>query len=279
MSTLAKYSAIFVEGATTSVKAGSKLCYYSLGFTLLSAIGMFISQLIENNFNTCSFEELRTYVPTCLTSFLKSEGDWAGFRIFLRLFDAMASLLLVAVGNCLENVFRGSVMARVLSGTLRLSALMVVFEICFASGLDLQERDFYKKWAYKDYMAQMVATYFMIDHSSDMIWTLDNVLYTYFLLILGFLSSDHEKFSNGYTTTCYVGFVGGMLFFLNQLLNYNRNAFFGFIAMIGTLVLQICQLVIVGWTGKALGAMESDLVGKRGKKGKKHRKGKKSNKV
>ena len=44
-------------------------------------------------------------------------------------------------------------------------------------------------------------------------------------------------------------------------------------------MLQICQLVIVGWTGKALGAMESDLVGKRGKKGKKHRKGKKGNKV
>lgn len=41
-------------------------------------------------------------------------------------------------------------------------------------------------------MPQMVATYFMIDHSADMIWTLDNVLYTYFLLILGFLSSDHE---------------------------------------------------------------------------------------
>ena len=40
-------------------------------------------------------------------------------------------------------------------------------------------------------MAQMVATYFMIDHSSDMIWTLDNVLYTYFLLTLGFLSCDH----------------------------------------------------------------------------------------
>lgn len=279
MSAIAKYSAIFVEGATTSVKAGSKLCYASLMFTLASALGMIISQLIENNFSSCGFDELRKYVESCLLSFLKSEGEWAGFRIFLRLFDALASLLLVAVGNCLENVFRGSVMARVLSGTLRLSALMVVFEICFASGLDLQERDFYKKWAYQKYMPQMVATYFMIDHSADMIWTLDNVLYTYFLLILGFLSSDHEKFSSGYTTTCYVGFVGGFLYFLNQLLNYNRNRFFGFIAMMGTLVMQICQLVIIGWTGKALGSMESDLVGKRGKKGKKHRKGKKDGRV
>ena len=39
------------------------------------------------------------------------------------------------------------------------------------------------------------------------------------------------------------------------------------------------QLVIIGWTGKALGSMESDLVGKRGKKGKKHRKGKKDGRV
>lgn len=49
--------------------------------------------------------------------------------------------------------------------------------------------------------------------------------------------------------------------------------------MMGTLVMQICQLVIIGWTGKALGSMESDLVGKRGKKGKKHRKGKKDGRV
>ena len=32
----------------------------------------------------------------------------------------------------------------------------------------------------------------MMDHASDTIWTLDNVLYTYFLLILGFLTSDHD---------------------------------------------------------------------------------------
>lgn len=86
-----------------------------------------------------------------------------------------------------------------------------------------------------------------------------------------------------------MGFVGGFLYFLNQLLNYNRNRFFGFIAsacgwwascvVMGTLVMQICQLVIIGWTGKALGSMESDLVGKRGKKGKKHRKGKKDGRV
>ena len=27
-----------------------------------------------------------------------------------------------------------------------------------------------------------------------------------------------------------MGFTGGFLYFLNQLLNYNRNRFFGFIA-------------------------------------------------
>lgn len=41
-------------------------------------------------------------------------------------------------------------------------------------------------------MPQIVATGIMIDHSFDMIWTLDNLLYTYFLLILGFLTSEHD---------------------------------------------------------------------------------------
>ena len=44
------------------------------------------------------------------------------------------------------------------------------------------------------------------------------------------------------------------------------------------LVLQLSSLIITIWTGKALGAMEGDLVGKKGKKGKKHHH-KKDNKV
>ena len=36
------------------------------------------------------------------------------------------------------------------------------------------------------------------------------------------------------------------------------------------LVLQLSSLIITIWTGKALGAMEGDLVSKRVKKGKKH---------
>ena len=38
------------------------------------------------------------------------------------------------------------------------------------------------------------------------------------------------------------------------------------------LVLQLSSLIITIWTGKALSAMEGDLVGKRGKKGKKGKK-------
>lgn len=38
----------------------------------------------------------------------------------------------------------------------------------------------------------LMSTYFMMDHASDLIWTLDNLLYTYFMLILGFLTSEHD---------------------------------------------------------------------------------------
>ena len=69
MNSLAQYSTVFVEvrlrylhyeqGATTSVKAGAKLCYWSALLTILSALGMFISQTIENNFKgNCTFEKL-----------------------------------------------------------------------------------------------------------------------------------------------------------------------------------------------------------------------------
>ncbi|KNB41797.1 hypothetical protein JH06_5811 [Blastocystis sp. subtype 4] len=106
--------------------------------------------------------------------------------------NVIGSILLIAVGNCLENVFRGSVMSRVLSGTLLLASIMVVFEISYASGLSLQLRDFVNKWASSGYYAYLMSTYFMMDHASDLIWTLDNVLYTYFMLILGFLTSEHD---------------------------------------------------------------------------------------
>ena len=44
------------------------------------------------------------------------------------------------------------------------------------------------------------------------------------------------------------------------------------------MILQLSSLVITVRTGKALSAMEGDLVGKRGKKGKKHH-NKRDNKV
>ena len=69
MSFIAQYSTVFVDvrlrylhyesAATTSVKAGAKLCYWSVLLTLISAIGMIISQTIENKFGgDCSFEKL-----------------------------------------------------------------------------------------------------------------------------------------------------------------------------------------------------------------------------
>ena len=85
---------------------------------------------------------------------MNSAKSWTGFRIFLRLFDAISSLLLIAVGNTLENVFRGSVMSRVMSSTLRLSCILVIFEVCFASGLSLQLKDFAQSWKIENYVAQ-----------------------------------------------------------------------------------------------------------------------------
>lgn len=41
-------------------------------------------------------------------------------------------------------------------------------------------------------ICSLMSTYFMMDHASDLIWTLDNLLYTYFMLILGFLTSEHD---------------------------------------------------------------------------------------
>ena len=59
-----------------------------------------------------------------MTTFLDNNKKFIPFRIVLRLFgindvkmwlvDALASILLIAVGNCLENVFKNTVMARVM---------------------------------------------------------------------------------------------------------------------------------------------------------------------
>ena len=63
MSSFAKFSAVFVEvgsaqGATTSVKAGAKVCYIALTLILLSAVGMMVSQIIENKFDTCDRSQM-----------------------------------------------------------------------------------------------------------------------------------------------------------------------------------------------------------------------------
>ena len=59
-----------------------------------------------------------------MSNFLDNNKKFIPFRIVLRLFgindvkmwliDALASILLIAVGNCLENVFKNTVMARVM---------------------------------------------------------------------------------------------------------------------------------------------------------------------
>ena len=62
-----------------------------------------------------------------MTEYLNNAANWSNFRMFLRLFgrfgcvpvipDVIGSILLIAVGNCLENVFRNTVMARVMVGS------------------------------------------------------------------------------------------------------------------------------------------------------------------
>lgn len=59
-----------------------------------------------------------------MSNYLDNNKKFIPFRIVLRLFgindvkmwlvDALASILLIAVGNCLENVFKNTVMARVM---------------------------------------------------------------------------------------------------------------------------------------------------------------------
>lgn len=40
------------------MKAGAKVCYIALTFILLSAVGMMVSQMIENKFDTCDRSQM-----------------------------------------------------------------------------------------------------------------------------------------------------------------------------------------------------------------------------
>ena len=40
------------------MKAGANLCYAAFIMMVLSAVGMIISQVIEQNFTSCSFKDL-----------------------------------------------------------------------------------------------------------------------------------------------------------------------------------------------------------------------------
>lgn len=64
-----------------------------------------------------------------------------------------------------------------------------------------------------------------MDNSADMIWTLDNLLYTYFLLLLGYVSLGNDVFSKGYSTTATIGFVCGAIQFIATAFMSTRNRF------------------------------------------------------
>ena len=40
------------------MKAGAKVCYIALTLILLSAVGMMVSQMIENKFDTCDRSQM-----------------------------------------------------------------------------------------------------------------------------------------------------------------------------------------------------------------------------
>lgn len=71
--------------------------------------------------------------------------------------------------------------------------LVSILYVSIDSSYLQQQHDFAKLWTLDARRkAQVIAAYYFMDSSSDMIWTLDNLLYTYFLLLLGYISSDHE---------------------------------------------------------------------------------------
>lgn len=129
---------------------------------------------------------------------------------------------------------------------------------------------------------RLIATYFFIDNSADLIWTLDNLLYTYFLLLLGYISLGNDVFSKGYSTTAYIGFFCGAIQFIASMFMSTRNRViiwlesewtwmeWGLVHMY--LALQICLLITILWTGRVFSKMEGDLVGKKKSKKSKHRK-------
>ena len=71
----------------------------------------------------------------------------------------------------------------------------------------------------------------MMDHAFDLIWTLDNTLEAYFLVLLGFLTSEHDVgIRAGYTKTAFLGGILGLVSFVAMNCNFGRWGFVYFIA-------------------------------------------------
>ena len=71
----------------------------------------------------------------------------------------------------------------------------------------------------------VIAAYFFMDNSADTIFILDNLLYTYFLLLLSYLSRDNTIFSKGYSITASFGFYFGMIQFIASTMVSRRSRF------------------------------------------------------
>lgn len=187
-------------------------------------------------------------------------------------FYVFSACCFISVGNCLENVFHNSVMARVMNGTIRLACIMIIFESCYTSGTLIQARSFITSWESYKYYPYIGASIALMQNCSSLIWTLDSILLVYFLILLSFLTSDNSNFSPRYTKWARVGAVSGIVYLICiYILSF--VAIFAVIGIIAYLVMEVCLLVVMGMTGRELRKMEGELVGK---KIKKHRKGKKN---
>ena len=183
---------------------------------------------------------------------------------------ALASLCFIAVGNCLETLFKNTFPARVMNMCIRIATIMVVFETCFNSGLLLQIGSFVRHWNLDQYYAYLAAAAAMMNECFSLVMTLDNVLYTYTLALLSYLSSDHAVFSPTYAKWARTGAIGGLLYIIFMF--GSTFSICAIIAVIGYLTMQICFLVVIGMTGKEMLKMEGDLVAKKHKKHKKRNK-------
>lgn len=116
------------------MKAGAKLCFWSALLTIISAVGMVISQNLENRFSTCEPGDLgvgiilcydcrNMLIPVWLSTWIATRSSFLSELFFVcsvgvvegtLLIDALSSILLIGVGNCLENVFKNTMMARVM---------------------------------------------------------------------------------------------------------------------------------------------------------------------